>query len=798
MKKITLLLYLLLTVTTLDLNAQVVIGSGSTTGQAVPVEPYYGYTYAQTIYLQTEIEGAGNITELTWDFAGSSISNSNDWTIYIGHTTKTEFTGTSDWVDVTTLTQVYSGIVTLNGSNQVVVDITDFTYNNSDNLIIAVDENADNYNGTGDDFNCFLTGTSRSITYRSDGTNPNPSSPPATASGIPTSAPNIILGGITTTVSAPSCAENPTPAISATGVLLNNGDVTISWNAPSSGDSPTSYEVFWGTTSGALTSIGAIAGTTVDIIDIDFSTTYYWQIVPANAGGSATGCAEWSFTTEDAPPPPANDECGSAISLAVNADLSCGLVASATNAYATTSSQPDDAVGTPNADVWFTFVATGTAHQVSLLNKVAVVGTSTDMAMSVFDDAAGCNMVAANEVGESDPDALSLTDLTPSNTYYVRVYGYSTAQIDFDICIGTPPAPPANDECSGAINLTVNADLSCGTVTSATNASATASSQPDDAVGTPNSDVWFTFVATGTTHQVSLLNKVAALGTSTDMAMSVFNDTAGCNMVAANEVGESDPDTLSLTGLTSTNTYYVRVYGYSTAQVNFDICVGTPPPPPANDECATAITVTHGTMISGSTNSASGSSGTSCQGSIGNDVWYTYVGDGYDLSVTVTTTSTGTNPEPQVDIYMSADGSCTGFTAGTCDGSMTATSAGVNPTTTTVTTTVGTVYYIAVGSWISSSSDIDFDMEVNSSLSISENVIEGFILYPNPVNDRLNLSAKDNIDELSIYNLLGQEVLRTQPKGLTTEVDMTSLPTGMYVVKVKIGEQLGSYRVVKE
>ena len=107
-----------------------------------------------------------------------------------------------------------------------------------------------------------------------------------------------------------------------------------------------------------------------------------------------------------------------------------------------------------------------------------------------------------------------------------------------------------------------------------------------------------------------------------------------------------------------------------------------------------------------------------------------------------------------------------------------------------------------LGLFLDDAEDIDFHVDnfqvTASGLSVEDNVIQGFSLYPNPVNDRLHLNALDNIEELSVYNLLGQEVLRTQPKVSITEVDMSNLPTGMYVVKVKVGEQLGSYRIVKK
>ncbi|MDG1398813.1 MAG: choice-of-anchor J domain-containing protein, partial [Polaribacter sp.] len=101
--------------------------------------------------------------------------------------------------------------------------------------------------------------------------------------------------------SAPDCAENPTPVIGETGATVTNGAVTISWDLPSTGDVATGYELFFGTTSGDLNSLGTFSGTSINITGSNYSTTYYWKIVLENAGGSATGCDEWSYTTENDP-----------------------------------------------------------------------------------------------------------------------------------------------------------------------------------------------------------------------------------------------------------------------------------------------------------------------------------------------------------------------------------------------------------------------------------------------------------------------------------------------------------------
>jgi hypothetical protein len=200
--------------------SQVQIGTGTSTDKSLPIEPYYGYSYSQQIYLASEIGTSGTITGLKFYFSGSSLSYSNNWTIYIGASSKTSFTGNSDWVSVSSLTQVYSNTFTSpTSSGWIYFDITDWAYNGTDNIIIAVDENSVNYDGIGgDDFYCTSTSANRAIEYHNDNTNPNPSSPPIGT--LQNYRSNIIFEGIS--VSCPS----PTN-LSAVNVIADSAD--LSW-----------------------------------------------------------------------------------------------------------------------------------------------------------------------------------------------------------------------------------------------------------------------------------------------------------------------------------------------------------------------------------------------------------------------------------------------------------------------------------------------------------------------------------------------------------------------------------------
>ena len=107
--------------------------------------------------------------------------------------------------------------------------------------------------------------------------------------------------------SAPNCAENVSPT--GSDVSFNNGAAAISWDAPSSGIAPTGYEIFWGTTSGDLTSLGVIDApdTTVNITGLAYGETYYYSVVPKNGAAPAIGCTEYSLTIENAPIPFSTD-----------------------------------------------------------------------------------------------------------------------------------------------------------------------------------------------------------------------------------------------------------------------------------------------------------------------------------------------------------------------------------------------------------------------------------------------------------------------------------------------------------
>lgn len=173
----------------------VTIGTGTTTNISLPIEPYYGYTYSQSIINQTEINIANKrINKIAWQYNGNSAWVNDALKVYMGHTATTTFASTTAWLPTSAMTLVYDGTISVPAAAGWVelTLTTPFVYNNTQNLVIAVDENTGGYHASADEFYCTAVTGARSIYYYSDTVNPDPAAP-TTAMAIPAYIPNTRL-----------------------------------------------------------------------------------------------------------------------------------------------------------------------------------------------------------------------------------------------------------------------------------------------------------------------------------------------------------------------------------------------------------------------------------------------------------------------------------------------------------------------------------------------------------------------------------------------------------------------------
>lgn len=541
----------------MTLSAQISLGTGSTTLGVAPISTYYGYSYVQQIFTKQEINAnaAGNITGLKFYLDPSaSIANSSQWVIYLGMTTKSSFVSDSDWIPSSQLTQVFSGNVTNTNGVISITFPTPFAYNNSSNLVVAAEENSAGYdsNNFEEAMHVYPGAQNSTLWYRNDYNDPDPASPPVGNERADYKSVITIEGLAASPI--PACPVVIYPGANASFVPLTP---TITWGNVSGA---TSYKVSIGTAPGTTNVVNQASVTTnsyTPSTPLATGTNYYLKVTAVGSGGESTGCSERMFST--VPPPPSNDECATAIALTVNPDLNCGAVTSGYTLGATDSNvAPAPCYGTADDDVWFKFTATATRHKISLLNVVSTGTTvSTDTYFQVF--SGGCGALAS--ILCSDPNSAMVSGLTVGQTYWVRVYSYFGAgnSQGFDICIGTPPPPPANDDCSGALTATAfpytytqnnaaGATNNGGFVTACTNSGM-------------NDGTWFKFTGDGDTYNITV---TMPAGSTFDPKIGVFSGSCSsltCEGTRDNAAG-GGTETISIP-TTAGNTYYVNVGHYS-------------------------------------------------------------------------------------------------------------------------------------------------------------------------------------------------------------------------------------------
>ena len=92
---------------------------------------------------------------------------------------------------------------------------------------------------------------------------------------------------------------------------------------------------------------------------------------------------------------------------------------------------------------------------------------------------------------------------------------------------------------------------------------------------------------------------------------------------------------------------------------------------------------------------------------------------------------------------------------------------------------------------------LDFTLNLET-LSVSDFDRNALAVYPNPTTDVLNIDYRSNLTGITVYNSIGQEVLRRNTEASQLQLDLSKLTSGIYIVKLASEEGQHSFRVVKE
>ncbi len=94
-----------------------------------------------------------------------------------------------------------------------------------------------------------------------------------------------------------------------------------------------------------------------------------------------------------------------------------------------------------------------------------------------------------------------------------------------------------------------------------------------------------------------------------------------------------------------------------------------------------------------------------------------------------------------------------------------------------------------------------YEVTIDDCTGIDEITIKDFNIYPNPVKNTLNISTIKNlnIQEVTIYNILGTEVIKLENNSLSTNlsVNTSDLKNGLYFILIKTSNQISTYKFEK-
>ena len=532
-------------------------------------------------------------------------------------------------------------------------------------------------------------------------------------------------------------------------------------------------------------------GTPTDLGDLTIGTTYFFRIYSYNVDLGTT----FTVCVLTPPAPPSNDSPSNPSVLTASSDSYCSNKIAGTTISASHSQLY--ACDSYSKDVWYTFTPATSGNYYFSSNLTTFSYSETFV--SLYSGTPGSfTQLNTNCYTSSISQAL-----VAGTTYYVAVASPSTEGVNFSLCVFLEPAAPVNDNITNATVLTTSTDLSCNNSVQGTTLFATHSS--DYSCDTYAIDVWYTF--TPTVNGEYNFNRSVISGPG-DGFLSIYSGTPG-NLTRLNPFCYSS--TILAQNLTAGTTYYISVSSSSSLYISYALCASLAPIAPVNDECENAITLIPGgtfaqnaiiaTNISATRNPASHDPenvtypcDTFNYSTLGRDVWFKVIAPASGKL----TIETGTNNDLNMQntaLYVYNGDSCSTLTYNNCSGDI---GRGNNFSRVSLTDlTPGETITARV--WGHNGAQGTFKIAAyDASLAKPSFDNDAFKSFPNPVKDVLNLSYSQNMTSISIFNVVGQQILSKSLNEASAKIDLSGLSKGVYLVKVTADNQAKTFKIIKE
>ncbi len=147
----------------------VTVGTATATTQALPFYHNYDYSHSQMLFLAEELM-TGQIDSISFYYDYDTPKTINNAKVYLGNTNRTRMSK-GNFMSADSLTLVYDGSITLSQGWVTIPLATSFSYNGSDNLVLAFTNGHGSWSATGEaTFRQTPTADSMSVLNYADGT----------------------------------------------------------------------------------------------------------------------------------------------------------------------------------------------------------------------------------------------------------------------------------------------------------------------------------------------------------------------------------------------------------------------------------------------------------------------------------------------------------------------------------------------------------------------------------------------------------------------------------------------------
>lgn len=748
----------------------VTIGSGSGAGDfRGPITHWYGFQRHADLYLQSEIGGYGIISSIEFYKTGTQVARTKPTKVFFRDTPAATLTGTDAWNSATYtggLTASFDASTTQDATAgwKMITLTTGYSYSTGNLLVMTYDA----FGGGGDAqyiAETNVAATQRQAFKRTDSTDPGDASATAVENYLPAIRITYLNPNVPTLTSF-----TPSSGCSNTGTVVITGtDFSGATSVTIGGTAVASYVINSNTQITAVVANGttgviSVTTPTGSVASTGTFTVNPSPVVAAIAGGAATVCANGvtpAFT---------NATTGGVWGITNgtgSATISTGGIVSGTTVgtvivtYAVSN-------GTCTTTVNYPVTVTAIPTPVSIsgvispacfgsIQTLTAVGGSVNSTF-VNQTFSGATLPSgwAGVAGSGDTVAISTTNSAGGTANEVKITGNSFTSITDRLIYG-----PFNTSGLTTLNLQ-----------------------------------WANYVD----WYSSSYNFNVKVQTSTD-GVTWQNSSWGTNPVTADIGPGSQTATISTTDVGSTTLYIAFTldgvtFGANAWYIDNVVISGLAP--------ATILW----SPTTGLYNDAAATipyTGTS--------VTTVYSKPTVDTTYTVTATNAGgcvvTSAGAAIVVAaptaLPTGSSPQTFTTGQTIANLVVSGSGLlwysnaSGTTSIPTTTPlvnGTTYYVT--QTLNGCPSVTLPIVVQEILGTNTFNNAGLTAYPNPVRDVLNLGYTTEISKIQVVNMLGQEVMVKNVNSNQTQVNLSNLASGSYLVKVSVDNQVKTIKVIKE